>query len=120
MHKIPLFNFLHFSHLLEAGGFCSFEHLPLLERLHGVDPVGVSEFDDGHFAESASPDDLERLEVLLAQTELLDLDEDGLGVLQKVRYRLFSPEMAVVGRVKKVKNVLERNGQTKRHSIPTL
>ena len=62
-----------------------------MQRFHGVNPVGVLELDDGHFAESPSPDDFQRLEVFLAQPEFLDLDEDGLGILQKVRYRFFPP-----------------------------
>ena len=61
-----------------------------MQRLHGVDSVGVFEFDDRHFAESASADDLQRLKVFLPKAKLFDLVEDRLGVLQKVGDRLLS------------------------------
>ena len=69
-----------------------------MQGLHGVDSVGVLEFDDGDFAESAPADDLERFEVVFAKAKLFDLDEDRLGVVEKVGNRLFSPENPIGGR----------------------
>ena len=54
------------SLLLEAGRLGSLQHLPLVQDLEGVDPVGALQLDDADLAEGAAADYLQDLEVVLA------------------------------------------------------
>ena len=65
--------------LLEAGGLGPLEHLPLVQDLEGEHPVGAAELDHADLAKGASSDDLQDLEVVLAEAEGLDAVGDGLN-----------------------------------------
>ena len=57
---------------LEACRLCPLQHLPLVQDLERVDPVGVFELDDADLAEGTAADHLQDLEVVLAKAKRLD------------------------------------------------
>ena len=50
--------------LVEAGRFGSLEHDPLVENLHGVDALRMTQFDDAHLSERSATDHLDDLKVV--------------------------------------------------------
>lgn len=61
------------SLLVKAGGFGPLEHHPLVEDLHGVDPLRVPQLDDAHLAESPATNHFDQLEIVARQSQALDL-----------------------------------------------
>ena len=56
--------------LLKACRLRAFEHLPLVQDLERVDPVGLAHLDDADLAEGPSTDHLQDLEVIFAQPQV--------------------------------------------------
>lgn len=62
---VPLF--------VKASRLCPLEHHPLVEDLHGVDSLRVTQFDDADLSEGTTANHLDDLKVVTAEAQVFDL-----------------------------------------------